>query len=505
MAWIAPYSRKEGKMSETRIRTKPYIASDSDADADVIVLGVGTCGEDLSLRLLGAGLNVVGIEAALVGGECPYWACLPSKMMIRAANVLQEARRVSGMAGRAEVTPDWEPVAARVRAEATGGWDDSVAVERFQGRGGRLVHGRGVLTGPRTVTVGDESFTARRGVVIATGSKPAIPPIPGLAEAGFWTTHDVIRAERLPRSMVVLGGGAVGCELGQVLARFGVDVTIVEAGDRLLPAEEPEASEAVEAAFAAEGIAVQTGAAAQRVGSRDGSIVVTLSGGAELASERLLVATGRTVDLSGLGLESAGLNATARFIQVDERMRAADGIWAMGDVTGVAMFTHVALHQSAIVAAEILGEDHPPARYDAVPRVTFTDPEVGAVGMTELDALAAGLDVVVAVKQLPATFRGWLHGSGGGIIKLIADRKTGVLVGATAVGPHGGEMLGLLALAVHARVPLAELRGMIYAFPTFYGGIGEAVGAYGRGLATVLDPAYQGFEVLDAAGAAEDA
>lgn len=492
-------------MSESKISTKTYTASDGDADVDVVVLGVGTCGEDLSLRLLGAGLDVVGIEAALVGGECAYWACLPSKMMIRAASVLQEARRVGGMAGHAEVTPDWDPVAARVRTEATGGWDDSVAVERFEGRGGRLVHGRGKLTSPRTVTVGDESFTARRGVVIATGSKPAIPPIPGLAEVDYWTTHDVIEVERLPKSMVVLGGGAVGCELGQVLARFGVEVTIVEAGDRLLPAEEPEASEAVEAAFAAEGINVHTGAAAQQVGSRDGSIVITLAGGAELVSERLLVATGRTVDLSGLGLESAGLNGTARFIQVDEQMRAADGIWAMGDITGKAMFTHIGLNQSAIIAANILGENHAPARYDAVPRVTFTDPEVGAVGRTESDALAAGLDVVVVVKQLPATFRGWLHVSGGGIIKLIVDRKTGVLVGATAVGPHGGEMLGLLTLAVHTHVSLAELRSMIYAFPTFYGGIGEAVGAYGRGLATVIDPAYKGFEMLDAVGAAEGA
>jgi pyruvate/2-oxoglutarate dehydrogenase complex dihydrolipoamide dehydrogenase (E3) component len=485
-------------MSETKRRTKTHNAFDGDTEVDVVVLGVGTCGEDLSLRLLGAGLDVVGIEAALVGGECAYWACLPSKMMIRAANVLQEARRVDGKAGTAEVSPDWDLLAARVRTEVTGGWDDSIAVERFGGRGGRLVHGRGKLTGPRTVTVGDESFTARHGVVIAIGSKPAIPLIPGLAEVDYWTTHDVIRAERLPQSMVVLGGGAVGCELGQLLARFGVDVTIVEAGDRILPAEEPETSEAVEAAFAAEGIDVHTGAAVQRVGSRDGLIVATLTSGAELVSERLLVATGRTVDLSDLGLESAGLDGTARFIQVDERMRAADGIWAMGDVTGKAMFTHVALHQSAIVAAEILGKDHPPARYDAVPRVTFTDPEVGAVGMTEADALAAGLDVVVVVKQLPATFRGWLHGSGSGIIKLIADRKTGVLVGATAVGPHGGEMLGLLSLAVHARVALAELRSMIYAFPTFYGGIGEAVGAYGRGLSTVIDPPYQGFEVLDA-------
>jgi pyruvate/2-oxoglutarate dehydrogenase complex dihydrolipoamide dehydrogenase (E3) component len=489
-------------MSETKRRSKNNITF--DGDMDVIVLGVGTCGEDLSLRLLGAGLSVVGIEAALVGGECAYWACLPSKMMIRAANALQEARRVSGLAGHAEITPDWDPVATRVRTEAAGGWDDSVAVKRFEGRGGRLVHGRGKLAGPRTVTVGDESFTARRGIVIATGSQPAIPTIPGLAEVGYWTTHDIIAAERLPKSMIIIGGGTVGCELGQVLARFGVLVTIVEASDRLLPAEEPEASKVVEATFTAEGIDVRTGAAAEHVGSRDGAVVVTLAGGVQLMSERLLIATGRTVTLSGLGLESAGLDGTARFLQVDERMRVTDGIWAMGDVTGKAMFTHVALYQSAVIAADILGNDHPPARYDAVPRATFTDPEVGTVGMTEADALAGGRDVVVVVKQLPATFRGWLHVSGGGIIKLIADRKTGVLVGATAVGPHGGEMLGLLTLAVHARVTLAELRSMIYAFPTFYGAIGEAVGAYGRGLATVIDPAYEGFEVLDAVGAAAE-
>lgn len=488
-------------MGETKSKTK----APNDTKTDVIMLGVGTCGEDLSLRLLSAGLDVVGIEASLVGGTCPYWGCLPSKMMIRAGNILQEARRVNGMAGHAEVNPDWAPVAARVRAEATGGWDDSVAVKRFQDRGGRLVHERGILTGRCTVTVGDESFTARRGIVIATGSKTAIPQIPGLAQVDYWTTNDVIQAEKLPKSIVVLGGGAIGCELGQVMARFGVKVTIVEAGDHILPAEEPEASEVVTNAFKAEGIEVHANATVHQVGSRDGWIVVTLSSGAELICERLLVATGRTVDLSDLGLESAGIDATGPYIHVDDRMRAADGIWAMGDVTGKAMFTHVALYQSAIIAADILGKDYPPARYDAVPRGTFTDPEVGSVGLTEAEAFSAGLDVVVTVKQLGATFRGWLHAYGGGIIKLIADRNTGALVGATAVGPHGGEMLGLLGLAVHAGIPMAELRSMIYAFPTFYSTIGEAVGAYGRGLATVMDPGYRGFDTLDAIGEVDKA
>lgn len=466
---------------------------------DVIVLGVGTCGEDLSLRLLEAGLKVVGIEPALVGGKCPYWGCLPSKMMIRAANVLQEARRVDGLAGKAEVVPDWGPVAARVRAEATGGWDDSAAVARFESRGGRLIKGHGKLAGPRAVTVGDETITARIGVVIATGSKPSTPPIRGLDEVDYWTTHDMIQAETLPASIIVLGGGAIGCELGQVMARFGVNVTIVEAAERLLPAEEPEASELIAAAFTAEGIQVHTGATVQQVAARDGETVVTLDNGDEVAAERLLVATGRTVDVSGLGLESVRVDPALRSLPVDERMRVADGIWAMGDVTAKGMFTHVALYQSAVVAADILGEDRPAARYDAVPRAVFTDPEVGSVGMTAADAHAAGLDVVVALKQLPATFRGWLH-AGGGVIKLLADRRTGALVGASAVGPHGAEMLGLLSLAVHSRLQMSDLQSMIYAFPKFYGAIGEAVGAYGCGLATVLDPAYKDFQLLDSLG-----
>jgi pyruvate/2-oxoglutarate dehydrogenase complex dihydrolipoamide dehydrogenase (E3) component len=497
------YLRKENRMRETKDLANIQFTTNAETEVDIIVLGVGTCGEDLSLRLLDAGLEVVGIEAALVGGECAYWACLPSKAMIRAANLVQETRRAGEIAGKIEITPDWSQVAERVRDEVTGGWDDSTAVERYKSRGGRLIKGYGKLAGSRTVIVGDQRFTARRGIIIATGSKPAIPPIQGIDEVDYWTTRDVIQLEKLPKSLIVLGGGAVGCELCQVLARFGVEVTIVEAADRILPAEEPEVGEVVETAFSSEGIQVHTGAAVNRVTPKEGSILVSLNNGMQLQSERLLVATGRKVDLSGLGLESAGIDENKRFIRVDERMRAADGIWAMGDVTGKAMFTHVALYQSAIIAAEILGEEHPPARYHAVPRATFTDPEVGAVGMTEAEAIEAGLDVVAVVKQLPATFRGWLHAAKSGTIKLVVDRNTGVLVGATVAGPNAGELLGLLTLAVHGHIPLSELRSMIYAFPTFYGGIGEAVGAYARGLVTVLDPGYQGNKVLDAVEVAD--
>jgi pyruvate/2-oxoglutarate dehydrogenase complex dihydrolipoamide dehydrogenase (E3) component len=347
-----------------------------DGDTDVIMLGVGTSGEDLSLQLLDAGLDVVGIEASLVGGTCPFYGCLPSKMMVRAANLLKESARVNGMSGQARTSSDWLQVAERVR-QLTGGWNDSGGVERFEKRGGRLIHGDGKLTGPRTVTVGGERITARKGIVIATGSKPAIPPITGIDKISYWTTDDIIEAESLPDSVVILGGGVTGCELGQVLARFGVRVTIVDPGDRLLKMEEPEASEKVEEAFADDGIIVHKGAKAREVGLRGSSIVSILDDGTELTSERLVLSTGRKSDLTTLGLESAGLDSTAKFIEVDERMRAADGIWAMGDVTGKAMLTHVALYQSAIIAADILGKEHPPAEYHSIPRVTFTDPEVG--------------------------------------------------------------------------------------------------------------------------------
>ncbi len=485
-------------------------ASSLATETDVIILGVGTCGEDLALRLLGAGLQVVGIEAALVGGECAYWACLPSKLMIRAANVLQEARRVDGIAGSAKVTPDWPLIARRVRAEVTGGWDDSYAVQRFQSRGGVLVHGRGRLVGPNTVAVGDQTYTASRAIVIATGSRPAIPSIPGLDQIDAWTTHDVMQAETLPDSLVVLGGGAVGCELGQVLSRFGVQVTIVEVADRLMPAEEPEASQTIQTALSAEGIDVRTGVTVSRVQADGPNIVLTLQDGEQISAQRLLIAAGRLPNTENIGLQTIGLDPLPPAIPVDERMRISPAVrglssavhlYAMGDVTGKAMLTHVALYQAAIVAAEILGHEHPPARYDAVPRAAFTDPELGAVGLTEAQARDGGRDVIAVVKQLPATFRGWLHGSGNGIIKLVADRDSGVLLGATVVGPRGGDMLGLLNLAVHAGVPISELRSMIYAFPTFYGGIGEAIGAYGRGLATVIDPGYEGFHALDAVDA----
>ena len=459
-------------------------------NCDVVVLGMGTCGEDAALRLAGAGLDVVGIEANLIGGECPYWACIPTKWMVRTANLLTEARRADGVVGRVETSPDWSIVASQLREQVTGGWDDSAGVARFEAKGGRFIRGRGKLTGPRTVEVNDETIQTRIGILVATGSSPFIPPIPGMAEIEYWTSHDAVGAEELPDSLLILGGGSVGCELGQVYARFGVDVTILEGADRILAHGEPEASAAVTEAMQDDGVSIFLGRHVSRVHSDGQSITVTLDDGLQLAGERLLVATGRTADAEAAGVGAAGAVVDSGFIEVDGRMRAADGLWAIGDVTGKGLLTQVAEYQSRIAVEDILGGDPDPADYTVNPLVTFTDPEVGSVGLTEQQAIEAGHVVHVLVKDLQRTFRGWLHRIGNsGLIKLVSGEDR--LLGATVVGPRAGDVLGMLALAVKEQTPMERLMDSIYAFPTFYGGVGETLGAYGRGITRVLDPEAQ--------------
>jgi len=449
-------------------------------ETDIVVIGMGPGGEDAAGRLAEAGLHVTGVEAKLVGGECPYWGCVPSKMMIRAANLLAEARRIPGMAGTSTLEPDWAPVARRIRDEATDSWDDKDAVDRFTGKGGHFVRGRGRITGRAEVTVGTADglrvLRARRGIVVNTGTEPAVPPIPGLAGTPYWTNREAIETEEVPESLIVLGGGAVGAELAQVFARFGARVSVVEALPRLLPAEEPEAGELLAGVFARESIAVRTGTRAERV-SHDGSqFTVNLADGEVLTAQRLLVATGRRADLAALGVGTYGIDDKAASIGTDERMRAADGLWAIGDITGKGAFTHVSMYQAAIATRDILGQDGPPADYEAVPRVTFTDPEIGSVGLTEAEARARGLAVRTGITQLPSSARGWIHKAGNdGFIKLIEDAGRGVLVGATSAGPAGGEVLGALVVAVHGQVPVAGLRNMIYAYPTFHRAIEAAV------------------------------
>jgi pyruvate/2-oxoglutarate dehydrogenase complex dihydrolipoamide dehydrogenase (E3) component len=445
-------------------------------EVDVVVIGLGPGGEETAGRLAEAGLAVAGVEARLVGGECPYWGCIPSKMMIRAANLLAEGRRIPGMAGGSVVTPDWAPVAHRIRAEATDNWDDTAAADRFTGKGGQLFRGHGRITAPGEVTIGGEVLRARRGIVIGTGTAPAIPPIPGLAGTPYWTNHEAIEAEAVPESLIVLGGGAIGVELAQVFARFGSRVTIVEALGRLLAAEEPEAGTLIAEVFGRDGIITFTGARAERIRHDGTDFTVTLAGGAEITARRLLVATGRRADLASLGAAAAGIDEEAHAIGVDERMRAAPGVWALGDVVGKGAFTHMSMYHAGIIVADILGQEHHPAEYHAVPRVTFTDPEVGSVGLTEAQAREQGITVRVGMTQIPSAARGWIHKAGNdGFIKLVQDAGRGVLVGATSAGPTGGEVLSMLTLAVHAAVPAQRLREMIYAYPTFHRAVEAAL------------------------------
>lgn len=446
----------------------------TDRTVDVVVIGMGVAGEAVAGGLAAAGLDVLGVESDLVGGECPYWGCIPTKMMVRAAGLIAETRRVDAMAGSAHVTPDWGKVAQRIRTEATDDWDDQVAVDRFTGHGGHFVRDRAQLAGPGRVLVGGELVEARRGVVLATGTVPSVPPVPGLADTPYWTNRDAVRTTDVPTSMVVLGGGAIGLELAQVFARFGATVTVVEVADRLLAAEEPEASTLVRDVLEAEGISVLTSAQVDRV-THDGRFTAHLPD-RTLTADRLLVATGRRVELADLGLDTVGLDPSARAVAVDERLRAGEKLWAAGDVTGHGAFTHVATYQAKVAVRDILGEPGPPAEYDAVPRVTFTDPEVGAVGLTEAQARDRGLDVRAALTQVPSSARGWLHKAGNeGLIKLVVDAGSGLLVGATSAGPAGGEVLGALAVAVHGHVPVERLQHMIYAYPTFHRGIEDAL------------------------------
>jgi pyruvate/2-oxoglutarate dehydrogenase complex dihydrolipoamide dehydrogenase (E3) component len=453
-------------------------------DVHVVVIGMGPGGEDAAMRLAQSGLVVVGVDRRLLGGECPYFACVPTKMMVRASDAIAEGRRIAALAGAAEVRPDWAPVAARIREEATDNWDDTVAVRRFEQAGGRFVRGTGRITGPGIVTVstadGARVFRATRAIVLNPGTEPTVPPIDGLADTPFWTNREASAATEVPDSLIVLGGGPVGCELAQVFARFGCETTVIEAGPRLLGREEPESSDVLTGAFRADHIDVHTGVPVTRVSHDDGMFAAHLDNGRVVRAQRLLVATGRHTDIAALGVRAVGIDDTARKITVDGHLRAADGVWAIGDVTGHGAFTHVSMYQARIAVSDILGRDGPPADYRAVSRVTFTDPEIGSVGMTEAQAREQGRNIRTATTQIPSSTRGWIHKIGNnGLIKLVEDADQNVLVGATSVGPVGGEVLGALAVAVHGRVPTEVLRTMIYAYPTFHRAIEDAVNRLG--------------------------
>jgi pyruvate/2-oxoglutarate dehydrogenase complex dihydrolipoamide dehydrogenase (E3) component len=433
------------------------------------------------------GLRVVGIENHLVGGECAYYGCIPTKMMIRADDMLAEGRRIPGFAGDSVVRPEWTPVAERIRTEATDNWDDRVAVERFERKGGHFVRGTGKLAGPGKVSVKGITYEASRAVVIATGTSPAIPPIPGLDRVRYWTNREAVKVEQLPKSLAILGGGAIGVELSQAFARFGVKVSIIEGMYRVLAMEEPEASAVLDEVLRRDGIDLYLNARAQSVEPNGDDTTVNLEDGHKVTAEQLLVATGRRANLRNIGLETVGLDPMSRLLEPDDHLRVGERLWAIGDVTVSGGFTHMAIYHAGIVLNDILDRPGPGADYRAKPRVTFTDPEVGASGLTEEQALKKGINVRTGIQKASVTSRGWIHGPGNdGFIKVVEDADRGVLVGATTVGPRGGDLLGLFELAIKLQIQSDELRHLIYAYPTFYRGSGEAVRKLGPDVHTPL-------------------
>lgn len=441
---------------------------------DVIVVGLGPGGQELATALAEAGLDTVGVEKHLVGGECPFYGCTPTKIMIRAADHVAMVHRADHLAGPSSIDPDWSLPAGRITDEATKGWTDDANAKAVQEAGVRLVRGHGRLVAPGVVEVEGVEYEASRGVVLNTGTEPLVLPIDGLADTPYWTNRDLVQLTELPRSLAVLGGGPIGCEMAQAMARFGVEVTVIESADRIAAVEEPETSALIARVFEADGITVHTGVEVERV-EHDGMFVLT-AGDLTVRAERLLVAAGRSNNLRDVGLESVGLDPDAGTVETDERMRADDRLWAIGDITGHGRYTHVSTYQAEVARADILGEDGPTADYRAVSRVTFTDPEVGSVGLSEEQAREQGLDVRTGFADLSGSARGWLDAEGNeGHVKLVADAGTGLLVGATAMGRTGGDLVAMLALAIHAEVPPAVVRRMHFAFPTYHGSVMTAL------------------------------
>jgi pyruvate/2-oxoglutarate dehydrogenase complex dihydrolipoamide dehydrogenase (E3) component len=433
---------------------------------DVVCLGGGVAGEAIAGGLQGSGLSLAVVERELVGGECPYWGCIPSKTLLRSGETLEEAGRARTLAASwVEWDVDFPKVSKRVYWMARD-LDDTRPAAAMEATGAKLVRGAGKLIDFRTVEVGGEQLFARKGVVIANGGTAVIPPIPGLDKVDFWTNRQATLPRELPGSLAILGGGAVGVELGQAFARLGSKVTVIEAGPRILGAEEPEAAIALRPHLLADGMQLLVGDPVAGVEKESGGVIVTLKSGAILHAERLLVATGRRANFEAW--QGAGLQQTERgWLKVDPAtLEARIDVFGAGDVTGIGGFTHLAYYHGQIVARRLRGEDAR-ADHSAVPRVTFTDPEVASVGISEAAAREHGVNVITASADPAETARGYIHDFHDGALKLIADRDRGVLIGATLVTPRAGEILGELVLALKVGTPLRTLADVIHPFPAF--------------------------------------
>jgi pyruvate/2-oxoglutarate dehydrogenase complex dihydrolipoamide dehydrogenase (E3) component len=441
-----------------------------DQEFDVIVIGAGPAGETVAGRCADAGFDVAIVERELVGGECSYWGCIPSKTLLRPGDVVAAARRVAGAREAVRGPIDVAAALAR-RDEATSNWGDGGAVRWLEEKHVTLVRGMAQLDGVRRVRVGERAMLARRAVVLATGTAALVPPIPGLVDARPWDNRDATAAKEIPLRLLVLGGGAIGAELAQGFRRLGAEqVTVIEAADRLLAREEPFAGDEVRDAFIREGIEVVTGHAMTSVAreGRDGPVRATLDDGSEFVGDEILVAVGRRPSTGKVGLDTVGLEPGA-YIDVDDRLRATgvEGEWlyAVGDCNGRALLTHMGKYQARIAADVIAGKD---AREEGiVPRVTFTDPQVCAVGLTEAQARDHGLHV--GAVQFPTDDVPGAYTQGawnGGTSKIVVDEDRKVLVGATFVGPALQELLHSATVAIAAEVTLDRLWHAVPSFPT---------------------------------------
>lgn len=440
---------------------------------DVVVLGAGSGGERVAGNLAAAGRTVGVVEERLVGGECPHFACMPSKAMLRAADVRYLVGRAHelGALSRPVRLDDHRAAyeaAVRRRDEVTGALDDSSHVRELQASGAVLVRGRGRISGANRLDVDGEELEWKD-LVIATGMAVRLPPIEGLDRVPFWTSEDVYTGRELPESAVIIGGGPVGCELAQVLARFGAGVTLVEMAPQLLPSEEPSIAEVLAAVLKRDGVDVRQAGKTTGVEASPGRVRLRLADGTVLTAARLIVATGKAPELGGLGLELLGIEpGRGGFLRIDERCRVLgqEHVWAAGDVTGIAPFTHVANYHGRIISENLLGRTAT-ADYRAIPRGVYTEPAVAAVGLTTVQAKRQGVDVVAASMELRETARASASGAGEGRLVLVADRSQRVLVGASAIGPHAEEWIGEATLAIQARIPIEVLASVVHPFPTF--------------------------------------